>query len=62
VRAWSAGPDPLEAERALDAARWSWIDRHDAWFEFTADELVAYAARLAIMVRWQRRARLRSAA
>jgi hypothetical protein len=62
VRAWAAAADPLEAERALDLARWDWIERHDAWFEFSADEIVAYAARLAILVRWQRRRGERSAA
>jgi len=62
VRAWSEAEDPLAAERVLDGARRAWLERHDAWFEFTADELVAYAARLALAVRWQQRARPRSVA
>jgi hypothetical protein len=62
LRAWSEAGDPLEAERVLDAARWAWIARHDAWFEFTVDELIAYAARLAIVVRWERQGRTRRAA
>ena len=54
VNAWSAAPDPLAGLRALDAARWRWIDDHDAWFTFEDDELAAYAARLMLLIRWQR--------
>ncbi len=51
---WSAAPNPLAGLRALDAARWAWIDEHGGWFTFKDDELAAYAARLVILHRWKR--------
>ncbi len=35
-------------------ARWSWLDRHDAWFSFSVDELLAYAARVMLLEQWRR--------
>ena len=54
VSEWAAAPDPLAGLRVLDTARWDWLGRHDAWFSFQDDELVAYAARLVLLHRWQR--------
>ena len=51
---WAAAPDPLAGLRVLDTARWRWIAEHEAWFSFGDDELAAYAARLMLLVRWQR--------
>ncbi len=51
---WSAASDPLAGLRALDTARWAWIDEHGEWFSFKNDELAAYAARLVILHRWKR--------
>ncbi len=51
---WSSARNPLEALRALDRGRWNWLDRHDAWFSFTDDELAAYAVRLVLLERWSR--------
>lgn len=54
VAEWSAAPDPLSAQRALDQWRWAWLNENDRWFSFTDDELVAYAAKLLLLDRWQR--------
>jgi len=54
VNEWASARDPLAGLRALDAARWRWIADHEAWFTFGDDEVVAYAARLMLLVRWQR--------
>lgn len=54
VGEWAAAPDPLAGLRVLDAARWDWLARHDAWFSFQDDELIAYAAKLLLLHRWQR--------
>lgn len=51
---WSSARNPLEALRVLDRGRWDWLDRHDAWFSFTDDELAAYAVRLVLLERWSR--------
>ncbi|MBL7133681.1 MAG: hypothetical protein ISS78_06250, partial [Phycisphaerae bacterium] len=51
---WAAAPNPFVGLRILDTARWRWIAEHDAWFSFGDDELGAYAARLMLLVRWQR--------
>jgi hypothetical protein len=54
VNDWAAAPDPLAGLRVLDAARWDWLMRHDAHFSFQDDELIAYAAKLVLLHRWQR--------
>ena len=54
LREVDAAPDPLRAQRALDAARWAWSLEHDDWFGFGQDELAAYALRLGWIARWQR--------
>jgi hypothetical protein len=54
VGEWSAAGDPLTGLRVLDRHRWAWLDAHDAWFSFGADELAAYAARLILLHRWRR--------
>jgi len=54
VSEWAAAANPLAALRALDAARWAWLVAHDGWFTFADDELVAYAAKLMLLHRWNR--------
>jgi len=54
VGEWSAARDPLAGLRALDAARWRWLQEHEGWYSFVNDELAAYAAKLMLVVRWQR--------
>ena len=51
---WSAAQDPLAGLRVLDRARWAWLTTHDKWFTFADDELAAYAAKLLLLLRWQR--------
>jgi hypothetical protein len=62
VREWSAAPEPLAGLRVVDGARWEWLAEHEAWFSFSADEIVVYAARLMLMQRWERISRAESAA
>ena len=54
ISEWSAAADPLAGLRVLDRARWTWLVEHDGWFSFADDELAAYAAKLILLVRWQR--------
>lgn len=54
VNEWSAAPNPLAGAQVLDRARWNWIGQHDRWFSFADDELAGYAARLMLVVRWDR--------
>ncbi len=51
---WAAATSPLVGLRTLDTARWRWIAEHDAWFSFGDDEIAAYAAKLMLLVRWER--------
>ena len=51
---WEASATPLAGLRVLIQARWSWVERHDAWFSFSIDELLAYAARVMLLEQWRR--------
>jgi hypothetical protein len=51
---WEAATTPLAGLRVVIRARWSWLDRHDAWFSFSVDELLAYAARVMLLEQWRR--------
>jgi hypothetical protein len=54
VSEWASAADPLSGLRVLDRARWAWLDEHEAWFSFSDEELLAYAARLMLLHRWHR--------
>ena len=56
LTAWQGAKDPLAGLRALLAARWRWIEQQEPLFTFSTDEYVAYAAKLALLHRWQRSA------
>ncbi len=51
---WEAAPTPLAGLQVVIRARWAWLDRHDAWFSFSVDELLAYAARVILLEQWSR--------
>ncbi|MDD4269044.1 MAG: DUF2764 family protein [Pirellulales bacterium] len=51
---WEAALTPLAGLRAVIRARWAWIERHDAWFSFAVDEMLAYAARVMLLEQWRR--------
>lgn len=51
---WEAARTPLDGLRVMLRARWSWLDRHDAWYSFSVDELLAYAARVMVLQQWRR--------
>lgn len=51
---WGSAATPLAGLRALVSGRWRWIAEHDAWFTFSDDELVAYAAKLMLVHQWRR--------
>lgn len=51
---WEAASTPLAGLRVVIRARWSWLERHDAWFSFSVDELLAYAARVMLLEQWRR--------
>ncbi len=46
--------DPLAVQTLIDDIRWRWLDDHDHRFTFRDDEVVLYAARLALAWRWHR--------
>jgi hypothetical protein len=50
----AAAENPIDAQRALDQGRWNWLDEHAPYYQFSDDELPAYAARLLLAVRWHR--------
>lgn len=54
VNEWSAASEPLAGMKVLDRARWEWLLLHDQWYSFDVDELVAYAAKLMLVHRWDR--------
>lgn len=54
LAAWAEARDPLAGMRALVAARWRWIEQQEPLYTFEADEYPAYAAKLALLHRWQR--------
>jgi len=54
LAAWSSAPNPLAGQKILDRARWMWLTEHEAWFSFADDEVAAYAAKLVLLVRWER--------
>lgn len=56
LTAWQSARDPLSGLRALLTARWRWIEQQEPLFTFSTDEYVAYAAKLALLHRWQRSA------
>lgn len=51
---WEAVPTPLVGLRVVIRARWSWLERHEAWYSFSIDELFAYAARVMLLEQWRR--------
>ena len=56
VDEWATATTPLAGLRAVIRRRWSWVDHHDAWFTFSVDELLAYAARVMLLEQWRRSA------
>ena len=54
---WTSAATPLDGLRVVMRARWAWIAQHDAWFSFSEDELLAYAARLMLLDQWRRTTR-----
>lgn len=54
LAAWEAAEDGLAGWRVLMRARWAWLNEHDGWFSFAFDEVLAYAAKLSLLIRWRR--------
>lgn len=52
INEWSSADNPMSGMMVLDKARWNWLSENDAWFKFTYDELVVYAARILLLKRW----------
>jgi len=51
---WKRAENPLEGIRSLEQSRWEWLTEQEPWYEFTDDEVIAYGARLLVLVRWDR--------
>lgn len=56
IREWEGAPTPLVGLRIILRARWDWIERYDAWFTFSQDEILAYAVRIMLLKQWRRTA------
>jgi hypothetical protein len=54
VSDWSGAPNPQNAFRVLDEARWNWCEEHGGWYSFHACEIEVYAAKLILLHRWRR--------
>jgi hypothetical protein len=54
VREWEAAQNPLDGLRVIMRAQWAWIDQHESWYSFDADELLVYAARIMLLEQWGR--------
>ncbi len=54
ISTWSAAPDPLAAQEALDKVRWDWLDENGGWYSFSAREIEVYAAKLVLLHHWRR--------
>ncbi len=54
ISEWESATDPLAGTRVLIRAEWAWVAEHAGWFKFNLDEIVAYAAQLVLLERWQR--------
>jgi hypothetical protein len=54
VAEWAAAKTPLAALQVVIRCRWEWTERHEAWFQFTFDELLVYAVRLMLLDQWRR--------
>ena len=54
VSEWAAAADPLAGLRALDRRRWEWIESAAPSYSFEVDEILAYAAKLMLLSRWER--------
>jgi hypothetical protein len=54
VSQWASAPNPLEAQRALDRARMAWLGATEPYYTFQDDEIAAYAAKVQLLLRWQR--------
>lgn len=54
VQEFASADNPIDAQRALDQGRWNWLDQNAPYYQFSDDELPAYAARLLLATRWHR--------
>jgi len=59
---WESASTPLAGLRVTLRARWAWLERHDSWYSFSIDELLAYAARIMLLQQWRRSAEKEDAA
>ena len=51
---WKRSPHPLAGLEALEKIRWQWLTEQEPWFDFCDDEVVAYGAKLMVLIRWHR--------
>lgn len=52
--AWKRASDPLEALESLERSRWQRLTEQEPWYAFCDDEVVAYGAKLLVLIRWHR--------
>ena len=54
LKAWSEAPNPFKALETLDKIRWNWLNDQTPFYVFCDDEVTAYAAKLMLLIRWNR--------
>ncbi|MBF0408316.1 MAG: DUF2764 family protein [Candidatus Riflebacteria bacterium] len=54
ISEWHNSPDPMTAEKALDSARWNFIQSNHEHYAFSADEFTAYLLKLRSINRYHR--------
>ncbi len=50
----TAAATPLAELKMLIKARQAWLTEHEAWFSFSDDEFAAYAAKLMLLIQYER--------
>ncbi|NLF25858.1 MAG: hypothetical protein GX589_09420 [Deltaproteobacteria bacterium] len=51
---WLKAPTPLAGVELIELSRWRWLMKHDDWYKFSDQELIAYGAKLLALYRTQR--------
>jgi len=51
---WKRAPHPLAGLEAVEKIRWQWLTQQEPWYDFGDDEVVAYGAKLMVLLRWHR--------
>jgi len=51
---WRRASHPLAGLETLEKIRWQWLTEQEPRYDFSDDEVVAYGAKLMVLLRWRR--------